>query len=65
MLPNSSPRSLVNSDTRQYRRQHAILNGIEQITKPLLDAIRLDHTAEASNPQRPIGRRNGRGKSGS
>jgi hypothetical protein len=37
----------------------AILDSTEQITQPLLDAIRLDHTAEAGNPNRPTGRRNG------
>jgi hypothetical protein len=40
----------------------AILDGAEQITRPILEAIRLDHTAEAGNPNRPIGRRGGRRK---
>lgn len=43
----------------------AILDGTEQITKPILDTIRLDHAAEVGNPNRPTGRRNGRRKTGS
>lgn len=40
----------------------AILDGTEQVTQPLLDAIRLDHTAEAGNPNRLTGRKGGRRK---